>query len=186
MVIGENPCGWCGLEGCKTHLIYKKRRKNPIISSNCSYHYDKLIYSKASVSGKTAACTNIPIPCPICPKGRNDQSPVFWKYNLISHMTENHMVDEQLPPFPPELRKSAYISRAKENRMGVELVATIKFRKTYGLDVYSDPIEIPTDIESDDEGSETMYSRGRKCAFSLLSQTSSNTRQQPQSKVVQM
>ena len=94
------------------------------------------------------------------------------------------MVDEQLPPFPPELRKSAYISRAEENRMGVELVATIKFRKTCGLDVYSDPIEIPTDIESDDEGSEAMGLRGRKRAFSLLSQTSSNTRQQPQLKVV--
>ena len=37
MVIGENPCGWCGLEGCKTHLIFNKRRKNPIISFNCSY-----------------------------------------------------------------------------------------------------------------------------------------------------
>ena len=37
MVIGENPCGWCDLEGCKTHLIFNKRLKNPIISSNCSY-----------------------------------------------------------------------------------------------------------------------------------------------------
>ncbi|KAF8156095.1 hypothetical protein B0H34DRAFT_659364, partial [Crassisporium funariophilum] len=127
MVIGENPCGWCGFEGCKTHLTFKKRRKNPIISSNCPYHYDKLIYSKASVSGKTAACTNVPLPCPICPKGRNDQSPAFWKYNLIAHMTEHHLVDERLPPFPPELRKSAYISRAEENRMGVELVATIQY-----------------------------------------------------------
>ena len=69
--------------------------------------------------------------------------------------------------------------------MGVELVATIKFRKTYGLDIYSDPIEILTDIESDDEGLEMMDLRGRKHAFSLLSQTSSmGSRQQPQSKVL--
>ena len=51
------------------------------------------------------------------------------------------MVNEQLPPFPLELRKSAYINRPEENRMGVELMATIKFRKTYGLDVYSGPME---------------------------------------------
>ena len=38
---------------------------------------------------------------------------------------------------------------------------------TYGLGVYSDPIEIPTDI--DDEGSETLDStrRGRKRSFKL-------------------
>ena len=94
------------------------------------------------------------------------------------------MVDERLPPFPPELRKSAYISRAEENRMGVEIVATINFRETYGLDVYSDPIEIPMDIESDDEGSETLELRGRKRAFSLLSQTSSTGSSQQQSKLV--
>jgi len=100
-------------------------------------------------------------------------------------MTGHHLVNKRLPPFPPEPRKSAYISRAEENQMGVEPVATIQHQKTYKLDVHSDPMEIPSDIESDEEGSETMESRGRKCAFSLLSQTSSTgLGQQPQSKVV--
>ena len=44
------------------------------------------------------------------------------------------------------------------------------------------PTEVPMDIEGDDEGSETIDSR--KGDFSLLSQTSGNTKQQPQSKVV--
>jgi len=41
-------------------------------------------------------------------------------------------------PFPPELRKSAYISRAEENRMDVELITTVQFREKYGFEVTSD------------------------------------------------
>ena len=88
-------------------------------------------------------------------------------------MTENHADGEQLPPFPPELRKSAYTSRAEENRMRFDCCYQISINLRAGC--IQDPIEIPTDIESD-EGSETMYSGGRKRAFSLLYQTSSNTR----------
>jgi hypothetical protein len=64
----------------------------------------------------------------------------------IIFMTEHHLVDGCLPPFPPELRKSAYISRAEENRMEVELVATVQFREKYGFDVTSDPPDIPAEI----------------------------------------
>ncbi len=90
-------------------------------------------------------------------------------------------------PFPPELRKSAYISRAEENRMDVELIATVQFREKYGFEVTSDPPEIPAEIEhghSDDENwSSDDHSEeltvGRKRAFSLLSQASSTASRRP-------
>ncbi|TFK58729.1 hypothetical protein BDN72DRAFT_730422, partial [Pluteus cervinus] len=129
--IGENPCGWCGRdsEGCQTQLTFKKRAKNPVISSNCPYHYSKMIYSKAVISSKTSPSTNVPLPCPLCPLGRNKQPRTFWKYNLMYHMMHHHIGEDLvLPSFPPELRLSAHISQKEEHWININPESTQKYR----------------------------------------------------------
>jgi hypothetical protein len=79
---GINPCGWCGREGIRTSMTWKKNAKNPTILSDCKYH----------------------IHCPLCPKGQSDQPPTFWKYNFIPHMAECHLIDHKLPPLPEEFK----------------------------------------------------------------------------------
>ncbi|KDR69600.1 hypothetical protein GALMADRAFT_77244 [Galerina marginata CBS 339.88] len=181
--IGLNPCGWCGLEGCKTQLI--RTAKKTTISSNCAYHYRKMVYSRANTCSTASPCTNVPINCPICPKGRDQQAPTFWKYNLIHHMTEHHLDDQgELPPFPPELRVTTHITRLEEERMGVELADTIYYRTRNKLPD-SDGLEDPMDVELQDvELSDSWDPSGyRKRAASVYSQTSSSSRQPSSPKV---
>ena len=45
--IGENTCGFCGLDGCFTSLLEKKSGNSIwkfTITSNCSYHYELMQY----------------------------------------------------------------------------------------------------------------------------------------------
>jgi hypothetical protein len=41
--IGENPCGFCGLDGCLTQLL-KKKDGGFAITSTCPYHYAQMQY----------------------------------------------------------------------------------------------------------------------------------------------
>ena len=41
--IGENPCGFCGLDGCLTQLL-KKKHGGFTITSTCMYHYAQWQY----------------------------------------------------------------------------------------------------------------------------------------------
>ncbi|KAF8165171.1 hypothetical protein B0H34DRAFT_830366, partial [Crassisporium funariophilum] len=186
VVIGLNPCGWCGLQGCKTRMT--RKGKTTSISSNCAYHYSKMVYSRALISSESMPCTNVPVSCPICPSGQDQQSPTFWKYNLIHHMTENHIDEEErLPPFPAELRLSAHISRLEEERMGVELANTIRYRTQHDLmnsDALEDPMDDPMNVTVVDD--ESWDPSGyRKRAASVLSQASSSASRQPSSSKVQ-
>ncbi|KAJ7835782.1 hypothetical protein B0H13DRAFT_1518927, partial [Mycena leptocephala] len=46
-VIGAEPCGWCGLEGqCHTQLTHGQK-STVKITSNCPYHYTKMMYKSA-------------------------------------------------------------------------------------------------------------------------------------------
>ncbi|KAF8162739.1 hypothetical protein B0H34DRAFT_805390 [Crassisporium funariophilum] len=119
---------------------------------------------------------------------QDQQSPTFWKYNLIHHMTENHIDEEErLPPFPAELRLSAHISRLEEERMGVELANTIRYRTQHDLmnsDALEDPMDDPMNVTVVDD--ESWDPSGyRKRAASVLSQASSSASRQPSSSKVQ-
>jgi hypothetical protein len=66
--IGENPCGFCGLDGCFTSLLGKKSGNSIkfTITSNCPYHYERMQYKNAAISSNNMPCTNVPIHCPLC------------------------------------------------------------------------------------------------------------------------
>src|ERR1700683_989090 len=67
--IGENLCGFCGLDGCFISLLEKKFGISIkfTITSNCSYHYEHMQYKNAAVSSNNNPCTNVPKHCPLCP-----------------------------------------------------------------------------------------------------------------------
>ncbi|KAJ3532202.1 hypothetical protein NMY22_g7837 [Coprinellus aureogranulatus] len=142
--VGPNPCGWCGgSEGCKTQLKETSPGRYNVLS-NCKYHYDRMVYGKAAVYSASTPSTNVPIPCSLCLRESNlgrSQLPTFWKYNLIYHMIEKHMSDDDtLPPFPLEMLVSCHISRIEEKALGVPQEITTDFRDKNHL-LHSDGIE---------------------------------------------
>lgn len=184
--MGLNPCGWCGLQGCKTQLITKK--KSNIISSDCPYHYSKMVYSSAKKSTISSPCTNIPLNCPLCPPGFNGQPRTFWKYNLIHHMAEHHL-DEQnrLPVFPREFRLTTHISRLEEEWMGVEMIDTEFYRKNNDIPASNDLLPQEMDdnfgeeFNNQDEDTTIVLNPSRKRGGSVLSHSSSTDSRQPSS-----
>jgi hypothetical protein len=51
-LVGENPCRFCGLDGCLTSIVEKKSGNSVKvkISSNCPYHYEHMQYNKVAIS----------------------------------------------------------------------------------------------------------------------------------------
>ena len=94
-------------------------------------------------------------------------------------MTGHHLDDDdQLPPFPSELRVSTHISRLEEEWMGVEPADTTWYRTTYNV-ADSDGLQDPMDVEEDDRWDPT--SRNRKRAASVFSEASTTASRQPSS-----
>ncbi|KAF8154667.1 hypothetical protein B0H34DRAFT_615988, partial [Crassisporium funariophilum] len=60
--VGIDPCGWCGRDGCKTQLSSTSLS----VTSNCPFHYDKMIYSRAAILSTGNSSTNVPVLCPLC------------------------------------------------------------------------------------------------------------------------
>jgi hypothetical protein len=111
------------------------------VSSNCAYRHPTMSYSAAAKYSKSTPCTNVPLHCPFCPTGLNGQQQTFWKYNLIHHMTLNHLTStNELPALPGELLVASFISRAEETGLGVPGGKTQTAREdTYNL--HSDDIK---------------------------------------------
>ncbi|KAF8151692.1 hypothetical protein B0H34DRAFT_618278, partial [Crassisporium funariophilum] len=142
--VGLNLCRWCGREGCLMQLV-RSTLKPPTITSNCPYHYKKMGYTRASFPTEQTPCTNIPLNCPICPSDAYGKQPTFWKYNFISHMTDNHLIrtdngKEVFPPLVPELVVTTRISRLEEEKLEVPQEITKAYRARYLVED-SDPVE---------------------------------------------
>ena len=129
--IGENPCGFCGLDGCFTNLLEKKSGNliKFTITSNCSYHYECMQYKNAAVSSNNMPCTNVPIHCPLCPQLFSGNPQTIWKYNALYHLISEHSNNGILPEIPGELLVKIFIHRAEEEALGVDQNATEKYRK---------------------------------------------------------
>ncbi|KAF8154484.1 hypothetical protein B0H34DRAFT_629410, partial [Crassisporium funariophilum] len=85
--IGINPCGWCGIEGkCRTRLM--ETATSTAVTSDCKYHYAKMVYKRAVLPSNRSPSTNVPLNCPLCLPG--GETHTFWKYSLLYHMTMHH------------------------------------------------------------------------------------------------
>jgi len=126
-MIGVDPCGWCGRDGCKVQLT--KKGNSHSISSSCPYQYSKMVYAWALKCTKASPCTNVPIHCPICLPGLSGQPRTLWKYNALFHFaTEHAPVGQKLPAIPPELIVETFITSKEESLMGISQEDTQKWR----------------------------------------------------------
>ncbi|KAF9457045.1 hypothetical protein BDZ94DRAFT_1228616 [Collybia nuda] len=127
-----DACGWCGRDGCQTHLI--KKGSSISITSNCPYHYQKLSYKRALQSSQASPCTNVPIHCPICPPSLTGQPKSFWKYNALYHLASHHLTPEGLfPTVPPQLLVEIYITSKEEASVGICQSKTDEFRDFWDI-----------------------------------------------------
>jgi hypothetical protein len=86
--------------------------------------------SNAATFRVAAPCTNVPLPCTLCPLGH---PPTFWKYCFTQHMVMHH-TDQNLenPPIPFDLLKKVHISLAEGMAMGVSSESMVNYREDYG------------------------------------------------------
>ncbi|PPR03441.1 hypothetical protein CVT24_012686 [Panaeolus cyanescens] len=150
-----DPCGWCAGSGCKTQLVLKDNGSCKILS-NCSFHYEGMVYSKAATYSENTPCTNVPVPCSIClQKDQNRmQLPTFWKYNLVYHMLVNHLSPSKtLPPFPPDLVVSCHISQREEQKIGIPQTKTQEFRQLSGAPPSDDIQALEESLKRERSGS---------------------------------
>ena len=129
--IGENPCGFCGLDGCFTSLLEKKFGNSIkfTITSNCHYHYERMQYKNAAVFSKNMPCTNIPIHCPVCPLSFSGNPQTIWKYNALYHLISEHFSNGIIPEIPGELLVKMFIHKAEEDALGIDQNATERYRR---------------------------------------------------------
>ncbi|KAJ7099638.1 hypothetical protein C8R43DRAFT_964190 [Mycena crocata] len=126
--IGAEPCGWCGLEGqCHTQLTEKKNSVQ--ITSNCAYHYAKMMYKPAATFSSAAPCTNVPLQCSLCPISKSGNQKTIWKYNAFFHLIAEHSTSGQRPPeVPPQFWIDTLIRHAEEQALGVTVDETDRFQ----------------------------------------------------------
>ena len=120
--IGENPCGFCGLNDCLTSLLEKKAGNSIkfTITSNCPYYYECMQYKNAAVSSNNMPCTNIPIHCPVCPLSFSGNPQTIWKYNALYHLISEHSSSGIIPEIPGELLVKMFIHKTEEEALGID------------------------------------------------------------------
>ncbi|KAJ7724109.1 hypothetical protein B0H16DRAFT_1333685 [Mycena metata] len=128
ITIGGEPCGWCGLEGqCYTQVTPKNSTVQ--ITSNCPYHYARMVYKSAATFSKATPCTNVPLQCPLCPLSKSGNRKTVWKYNAFFHLLAEHSTSGQRPPdVPPQFYVDTRVRRAEEEALGITTEETDRFR----------------------------------------------------------
>jgi len=130
--VEDNPCGFCGLDGCLTQQLEKKGG-GIIITSNCKYHYAQMQYKAAAKFSKSSPCTNVPIHCPICPSSVSKAPQTIWKYNALFHLTSEHATDSTPPKIPRQLLADMHITREEEKALKITEEATDAWREEHDI-----------------------------------------------------
>ncbi|KAJ7273135.1 hypothetical protein C8J57DRAFT_1063442 [Mycena rebaudengoi] len=127
-VISAEPCGWCGLEReCHTQLTHGKN-STVEITSNCPYHYAKMMYKSAATFTSATPCTNVPLQCALCPVSKSGNRKTIWKYNAFFHLLAEHSTSGQRPPkIPAQFWIDTLIRHAEEQALGIKPDETDKF-----------------------------------------------------------
>ena len=126
--VGEDPCGFCGLEGCLTQL-QEKKKGSLSVASNCPYHYAAMNYKAAAKFSNTIPCTNVPVHCPLCPTSVSRQPQTIWKYNAMYHLIHEHSIGDTSPPIPGQFLVQIFITKEEERALGILEQATTRWRR---------------------------------------------------------
>ncbi|THH18190.1 hypothetical protein EUX98_g8999 [Antrodiella citrinella] len=146
--IGDNPCGFCGLDGCVVQLERTKSGKTYQVLSSCKYHYKNMVYSAASRSSANAPCTNVPIHCDTCKHTQSGRRRTIWKFNALYHVTSEHPTDdENFPIIGKQLLVDMFISSDEERALGIGKERTAKYRMENRLLDSDDYREIAEDVQ---------------------------------------
>ncbi|THH30272.1 hypothetical protein EUX98_g3939 [Antrodiella citrinella] len=167
IVIGVDPCGFCGLEGCVVQMIDSDDGNTHRILSNCEYHYTQMKYGPASRFSNATPCTNVPIHCLSCERTASGLPRTIWKYNALYHITldHSHWLDEsgRLGSIDPQLLLAMFISTQEEVSMGVARETTNAYRDAHGLQG-SDDMQMLRE-EEDRKALQTQLSATRSSTF---------------------
>jgi hypothetical protein len=126
--VGDNPCGFCGLDGCITQLLAKKGG-----GFTCQYHYVQMQYQLAAQFSKSSPYTNVPIHCPICPTSVSKAPQTIWKYNALFHLTSEHASDSTPPKIPRQLLADMHIRKEEGMALNFKQEATDAWRKEHNI-----------------------------------------------------
>jgi hypothetical protein len=131
VLIGENPCGFCDLDGCLTSLLETKAGNSIkfTITSNCPYYYECMQYKNAAIFSNNMPCTNIPIHCPVCPLSFSGNPQTIWKYNALYHLISEHSSNGIIPEIPGELLVKQFRYKTEEEALGIDQQATERYRR---------------------------------------------------------
>ncbi|KAG6825839.1 hypothetical protein H0H92_002235 [Tricholoma furcatifolium] len=148
--IGLNPCGWCGLEGCVTRMVTKKRGTFQLMS-NCPYHYERMVYDHAKEYSPDGPCTNVPVRCWLCPTLETaGDLPAVWKYNAWAHLMMEHAdpADEMsLPDVPDKFLIDIFVSKKEEEDLGISQEQTMAYREEFEIQNSSDVEEVVENLK---------------------------------------
>ncbi|KLO07944.1 hypothetical protein SCHPADRAFT_1001296 [Schizopora paradoxa] len=158
--VAADPCGWCGqdpaISKCVTQLAKSKGKKDPKgakgagdaepedgadeekhklkLTSTCVYAYSRMSYNTSRIFSKSNPCTNVPIPCQMCPETQSGDPRTIWKFNAIFHIIAEHAEDEYAPVVvPTELLFGMHVQRREETALGVCEESTTQYRDRYDV-----------------------------------------------------
>jgi hypothetical protein len=150
--VGDNPCGFCGLDGCLTQLLEKKGG-GIIITSNCKYHYAQMQYKAAA----KLSSTNVPIHCPICPTSVSKAPQTIWKYNALLYLISEHSTGFTPPKIPRQLLSHMHITREEEKALGIKEEVTVAWREEHNIPGTESLLEMVQAEEMQKEGDQTQF-----------------------------
>ena len=143
--VGEDPCGFCGLEGCLTQL-QEKKKGSLSAASNCPYHYAAMNYKAAAKFSKAVPCSNVPVHCPLCSTSVSGQPQTIWKYDAMYHLIHEHSIGDTSPPIPGQLLVQIFITKEEEMALGIQEQVTKSWRRQNNIpdsDGFEDYLEGP-------------------------------------------
>lgn len=177
--VGAFPCGFCGMDGCFTQIIDEKKgsKIKCTIQSSCIYHYENMNYKAACKSSKSMPCTNVPIPCSLCPRSLSGDPQTIWKYSTTLHLITEHPVAQPIgpdgrgevhymPDIPPDMVVNMFISHEEEQSLGIKNEATIAYREENELPPSDDIAAMGRDLLPDSELN--VAKRGRAPTLSVV------------------
>ncbi|KZV81507.1 hypothetical protein EXIGLDRAFT_779657 [Exidia glandulosa HHB12029] len=151
-ILPDEPCGFCGRDTCVTAISYVKNRASPRIHSSCGYHYEGMRYSSASTSTDASPCTNVPIPCRLCPKSKAGHFRTVWKYNAAVHLAAEHSDERYDRQLEASMFISMHISQKEEAAMTIPPDRTASFRSQMDIPHSDDIREFEQVLEDKSTG----------------------------------
>jgi hypothetical protein len=132
--VGAEPCGFCGLDGCRTVVRYGNDAKTTVLSS-CPYFASNMRYSSAQTWSKSTPCTNVPIQCRMCAPNASGQCPSVWKYNFLYHLHAAHAAEDGGLPerIDTGVWADMFLREREESALGIDQALTSSYRAQHNI-----------------------------------------------------